>query len=1543
MNFAQLKTCLTLAVPTPSATRGPWRGSEWGGDGAVMGRARFCAPRALWFALGLALWVGAALCVPGLGSAQPAPGGSGALELRAPGAERASGGGGGKERSAKEVLSPGELRRPAVDPLGGVGGDVGEMGAGQAGSRGASGSNPRNRRVIRNGLYLLYFYEHDPVDLETFMHILGLYWYRDKPDWRLHVALPFGAYWYWKDNPDRWSLVTPLAWHVEGIDSSYSGAWLWHRYRSPETRFSTLFPLYWHHHDLKEDDNLHVLGPMYWRTRPGRWNAGLVPLVWFGGGKEHTKVSVLPLLTFYEDDPHQRELISPVFLHVHDKIEKTTTQGVPPLLTFWKTWDDYNEGFALQFPLYMRYWDDDFKLTMATPLIWGVEDRDDRFGMVFPLYAGYEDDDTEFKLLLPLLYAKWRDKRSQDRFGMMGPMYSWRDGQEWGLGIWPLVSAWEDERTENARTMILPLYYASNIEGEQWRFFLPFLYGRHKDPANDRETVVAATAYYHREQDNEAWGLAPLYFHWHAPSIKRSFTLIPGLYYDNQGPDWRTTFWGPAFARTSPQESTYGILPLGLWQDDKVNDIQTLAVAPAFYWSQGPERQRLLLGPLWTFQDGQTESDGLFPLFARYREADGSGFFFAPGVLDIRDNGPDGWRFSWFLNGFRYQNQRGRETTMVAPLFLQSSDARSGDYWALAAPWLYLSGNDKTNERFVFAFPFIYDRDETGTDWWLAPLAFGHDGPKKRYWLAAPLAFRYQDKTPGGSDLLLGPLLFGRYTRGDTTGLGQPGAAVDPTALDMGWMGPLAWSDRPQSRFRMLFPLILDWEDYAEQSSFSALFPLLFKWQKTTDGVKRSLDAYVPLVVQYKEEHPDGHEEVATAYGPLFAYEGRSGYGFGAFPLFWHDRTQGMPGGDSGHDILFPLVWHFFNDAEGTSSLFAPPFYSFKEPGQERYGLLPLWFHKNKTTAFGEEGYDATFPFYWYGWGHNERGKPTATLLTPAGYYHRDGDQRHGLILNHWFRRDAQSATDFFFPLVYSDRSDIHDTLLVAPLYYHNNQPTHSSRLLLPLYYHSHDYVREREFTWLGPYLGERTPESQTDILMPRYYQKLWNDGSVLRIAPLSAQWEVGTNGDHFALGGPFWHRGNGRGDWSGGAFPLFWWGQSADQKSGHFVGFPLVWRFNDNDERKLTIVTPFWHQSRPEGWRGGIFPLAWWGEHANGVDGHSVLFPLWMRFVENEGRDRLTIVPPGWISRHEHGYSGGLFPLGFIQNNRAEDTFRFGLLPFYHSNIKEDRTTAFFPLYYGRRKPNGYRMDTLAALYWNWDNPAEKTSGSVLGLGYHLKDAQGTSTGLAPLAHLRQNDDGSTRGWLLPVAYYDRSADGEDMTVIAGPAFYSKDAQDTDWGLAPLFWRFKDQHKSGSALLPAYYHESRPGGHTFVSPLAYSYRQDDHWRAWSMLYAGAGDSQGSWHTVFPLFFGRRSVDGSSLDIALPFYVNYKRPGGRAGGTVLLPFYWHFYNEDRNQNARVIFPIYWRFQNEERDFMLIPPFFRSKRKDRLTHGLVPFY
>jgi len=1582
---------------------------------------------------GLTVWLGAStreagaqelqLAPPSLGTRAVGSEGGGLLTPRS-GPRRATLGGHALAVSLDALEPDGEGEGEAQAAQGGTEGETEDGTEGEEQRKEADPDGERTRREIKNGLYLLFFYEHDPSDMETFLHVLGLYWYRDTPSVNFQLIVPAFAYWRWKDSEEHFGLATPLFWHSQGAEHTYTGAWLYHRWRSPKTRFDALAPLYWHHHDLVEDDDLYILGPAYMRFHPEETEYGLLPLMWGHSGEDSAAFTLLPLVS-YRRDRVETELLSPVFFTSSDNVTGRTVGGIPPLLTFWSfdetesAWGTFpllyrskgpTTAFTLtplfytstddvaqsesggilpllafwkltqtetsvgQFPLFFHWHDDHRTFNMVTPLMFGWSEPEFALSLALPMYVGWDTPTETFALLLPLLYARYRNESAQYHFGMLGPIYGYVDKERSGFGIWPLVWFRDDAESGDWQSALFPLYFGAEIGADAHHWFLPLLYGNstwadgdslfvlgplytssfggverrglfpvlhvESDPANGRETTIAAPLYLSHDEgetetrvftpllyfrhddfaldehlwfagplyaeshgDVEHYGLAPLFFHARDPGAAYALDLVPGLFTRLRTPDLEVDQWALGWRSETAERETWGLAPLGVYRHDKRDDGYELAVAPGFFLANGPDRFEIALGPLWHSRRGEVESDGFLPVFAHYHDGEGNGFTFLPGYLEIGSE-TGGWDFTWLLNGFRYTNDEELGVTLVAPLFLEAHDGRSGDWWALAPPWVYIAGNTMRDERLIFAPPFFTASSPTESGWFLFPLAFGHENAARSFWAVAPLALDWHDKTDD-SHLTLVAGLFGRYTEGDISLIGRADAPAGAEAQDTGWLGPFVWSDTTRSRFRLLFPLVLDVADLDTGSKLFSLFPLYWRWQDQTDDLLRGLEAVVPFYVRYTETNAAGEVDTLTTIGPVFSYDGRNSSGFGLAPLFWHDRTRSEAGA-SGHDFVLPLVWSWFDEATESENLLAGPLYSFKQGSRESFGIFPLYLAGHAHTEQGEEGYSTIAPLYWHSYGFAADGLAEETLITPVGFRLRHGGDEHSIFLNYYRGISGDTQTDVVLPLLYSSRSPDRHTLAIAPLYWETDSPTFAARLVAPFYYASQDKVRGAETVWAFPYLGLRDATSETDIAFPFWFERRGTNGDLFRfVLPAYLQLEDGETGSQFVAGGPVWYHGAGDGSYD-----------------------------------------------------TGLFPLVWWGEEANNLDGYAVGFPLYWRFVDDEGADRWTIFGPTWLHEHPDGYSTGLFPLAFLQRDRAEHVFRAGVLPLYYQAEEGDESTLLaFPAWYHHTSPTQHT--TIAPLFYHHDDTLAEQSLTIAGPWLHAVDRHGQMTGVLPFYLGRDNLDGSSWRFVLPNIVSTEEADGSSFLTVFPLFFGTDEADGSGTAVIPplLFHAHNADDSEGYTIAGPYLDIWDPntwlGG---VVPFYFGYHATDRFSldtvlglAWWWTDVEEGDEGAIIGPVYHV----SDAEGTAMGIApLAHLETYASGGGRgwllplayvdddpAAGTDTVIAGPAFYHADEVAETLDwgVAPLFWRFDSPERSgSALFPAWYYAGRDDGHT-------
>ncbi|MEO1269137.1 MAG: hypothetical protein AAFX99_13630, partial [Myxococcota bacterium] len=1175
------------------------------------------------------------------------------------------------------------------------------------------------------------------------------------------------------------------------------------------------------------------------------------------------------------------------------------------------------------------------------PVFWGSSSTNATSWTLLPL-AHYSAKPDKRMLLTPLFFAR-RNGPNRSSAGVLPLLTFWgeQDETQWGIqvplggyahnsatgegsGAVPLLLTFWDYSKDHATVAQFPLFMRSTDQNSTFQMLTPLLFGYHwEHPDMGMMDVAGALPLYLSYEDDETefkLVTAALYARWRDPTTR--FTMV-----------------GPLFGHTRAGRSTWGLAPLFGVQHDRVADVRRLLALPGIYWSDGPEHLTLVAGPLWSaHNDAGMRSDGVLPLFMRHRWADGSRVLWLPGALDIvsREAPKEelNWRFTWLLNGLRYANRiSGQVTTAVAPLFVESHNRHTGDHWALTLPWVYTDGNTLRDTRRIIAPPFFYKRDDDLLSWMVVPLLFRHRDSQSDTTLVLPL---WLDHASEGERLQLGPVLFGRYRREGTP----------EQQMDLGWAGLYGWYATETSRLRLLAPV---WMDWAEQR----------------DGIARELQVVAPIYGRYTETGPDGVTESTTAVGPLFGYEGREGSGFGLFPLIWHDRLR-RPEGDRGHDVVFPLVWRFFDASKGRDTTIVGPMYALERPGREDYGIAPLYAGGWRKRRDGRsEGYQTVLPLFWYDYGVDDAsGNAEALLLTPVGYNAWFGEEVSGLWGPYYFDRTATSMTDLLFPLVYRHRDEQGKTVGVAPLYWSREAPEGSLRVVAPFYAHSEDRIADRSWTWAFPYVGWQDGPEEMDVVLPLYLSHR-NQATGSRTRTLFPLWldiENREEETRFQALGPVWHKETGEG-YDTGIFPLVWWG--AEQESRYTVGFPLLWRFVDGEDA-LTVVPPAWVRSWGEGgWSAGLFPLGFAQRDPIVETSRTMIGPV---YHSNIRGDRTLVVPPLYMHHIEEGRRLHLGPLYGHGADEATDTRWSWVGPVFTHGSPDGRSTVVLPVYasrteadgsgwqlagpyYGRRSADGARLDTLGGLVWNWagapdSDGSPSSGGTVVGPIYHARDAEGTRrSGVAPLAHLRREENGDTEGWVLPVTYYKRSGDGSERTLVVGPMFNHMSEDRVDRGIAPLVWNYKTPQRSGHAVLPLYWYEGRPDGHTFVSPLGWSYREGPDYTNWALLYGSWGNGQVDHRVALPLMYSRRSQDGSAFDMITPLFARYRSPGARSGATVLFPLYWDFYNTDAQTRFRLVAPFFARSETAEEELTILPLWFMKRRKDgtRMSHGLVPLY
>ena len=339
------------------------------------------------------------------------------------------------------------------------------------------------------------------------------------------------------------------------------------------------------------------------------------------------------------------------------------------------------------------------------------------------------------------------------------------------------------------------------------------------------------------------------------------------------------------------------------------------------------------------------------------------------------------------------------------------------------------------------------------------------------------------------------------------------------------------------------------------EKSFTWALPLNFYWRTGND---RSL---LVLPLFYASWYPTG-----GTFATWLGYKHRNGpsHSGSLLWLYWgggNDETK------TAYDVLFPLLWSFRSKG-GHSTVFFPFLWDFRSGASRTTVMFPFLAMEDGPSYFA-----AGFPFWWSGgnraegrefraflpvffWKRDTKAK-TAFLLTPVGGYSRDdtaGTKTWFALPFFLSHSDKESDTRVFSPLYISYRSKPEQSITrLVTLFYRREDPEGSTTSVFPLFWHFHDAPTDASATVLLPIFFRRSGPRDTTTFVGPVFWRSFTDGG-----------------------------------WSGGLFPLAYFGANAERR--HAVVFPLLWQYSNARAQSGTIaVAPlfYWHRDRARVQRG--------------------------------------------------------------------------------------------------------------------------------------------------------------------------------------------------------------------------------------------------------------------------------------------------------------------------------------------------------------------
>lgn len=309
---------------------------------------------------------------------------------------------------------------------------------------------------------------------------------------------------------------------------------------------------------------------------------------------------------------------------------------------------------------------------------------------------------------------------------------------------------------------------------------------------------------------------------------------------------------------------------------------------------------------------------------------------------------------------------------------------------------------------------------------------------------------------------------------------------------------------------------------------------------------------------------------------------------------------------------------------------------------------------------------------------------------------------------------------------------------------------------------------------------------------------------------------------------------------------------------------YSVLWPIIDVDPYGMA-VRPFYNQEGNE--YSILFPLSAW----NPVNGDGwVLSGYWNQNntgffpLFNLGNRLNYLLPVWWRKRNRETTSGGIFPVA-----RFGDGMNYVVPAWWYRRNGETVSGGLFPV---ARFGGGLSYVTTA--WW-----------------YRRNNGELGSAGVYPLGGWFRGSGKGASGWLLPLFMYTP----DFLTVLN---FWSCRDDWQNWGVFPLFWRFRDMY----VLLPLWRDDRdfgifpvfrwRDGNHFYAFPLA------GNWGKFG--FAGPVfwdfDSHSRTFGVLPLFVS--TTETNSRFLWTPLFLSKSTPASRT--FTLLSLGWLLWMQEEN-------------------------------------------
>jgi hypothetical protein len=951
-------------------------------------------------------------------------------------------------------------------------------------------------------------------------------------------------------------------------------------------------------------------------------------------------------------------------------------------------------------------------------------------------------------------------------------------------------------------------------------------------------------------------------------------------------------------------------------------------VLAPFYWHfWSPEARTQIVAPFyWRIEDHLKQRVvTVVGLYSQTRQPDARSWAVWPFLYTST-------KFGWaapLLGSFTIGDpDKGRSFGLLGFLYFWK---RSPDHKFEVCP-LFVSSRSK-EFTFTYALPLnFYWRSGNEATLLIVPVGFRHTDPKGGYF-GSWLGYSSVDgESKTGAFLWL-------YYFGRSKGYNY----------DVGF--PLLWSFRSAEANTTIIPVPPVF--HVRREGWSMGSAALLAWW----GRDRKQGSSWQLILPFFLGSRGDHGKTALYLSPLGGYRrddnaGSRGLTWLAPPiLHWHDRQSEL-------DSYLLLYWHYRDIPADATTTIVGLYYQRTDPAGATRVVFPLfWYFHDRARNATAHGF---LPFYFHRHSADER--TSAAGIFPLWAYTRhfsDGGSSGGV-----------------FPFVFVGQRAERSHVIVAPLYWHFRDGRSRSTLAFPLWYHAKDATRSATAILPLLFIAGHDREASFHIQIPL----LWHFADSRR-------------GTSTTIAPPFFRDVDRNGS-SAGIVPVLFWG--GGNQRHHFVFFPLFWRFRDDAaDRTTTVAATYLHRSWGGETTDALFPLFHYrrGARPGGQDetsftlfplvhyrrdSHSTLFasPL-AAWTRRPGLHAGFILPYFWYGSDAVQVRG--VPLLYLDHTfqgTGQRTRMFGpyimvdgpsvtarvLFPLYARYWQPgDTGTYVFPLYFGRRCDDGYRLDSFLPFFWSSHDQDHRTL--TVGPWFRTQDDQQHShaSGLVPL--FVSADSPQRRLLVTPLFVYHRNHETQTSRVVSLFYFQSSRPDGSTHVVFPLWWQGRQGSKSHVMLLPLYWHFANRDEHSsfnLAGPLLWSHHDSEITRGVLPLFWYSRDptNQTGSDALMPLFYENHSRQSQTVATALfgfgttpdnlwwyvpPFVW---RDNFKSRFSMFFPLWFSYSDKTTETTTRVIPPLlYYAHFNPERSLStwLLLFWHRSDITSSSTLGLPLYY